>query len=342
MQRASIGGLALFVSVLVSVPAATLGQSETRERQAAAEAYDQGTASYLSGDYPKAAEWFETANRLSPAAPALIQAARAHQQAGHATRAATLALRLTLEYPDEAAAVKFAQGVLDQLEPRFVRVEVTCASCSLDVDGTLQESQIFFVEPGAPHNITASFETGERKQTVAGAAGETKTLEFEAPPRPIAPPAQSGAMAGGAPIDSASHKPLGPPVTFIAGGITVLLLAGSIVSTIDMNAGVEPYEEAVDEYNQCLQMAELSMEDATGCNDLYQVAQDQLDEGKSKETRTTILWSVTGGAAVVTAVIGLLLTDWSGNGNDSASATGLQFLVAPTHGGATLSMKGRL
>jgi tetratricopeptide (TPR) repeat protein len=339
MQRASIGGLALLVGILAfaTVPAATLGQSETRERQAAAEAYDQGTASYLSGDYPKAAEWFETANRLSPAAPALIQAARAHQQAGHSTRAATLALRLTLEYPDEAAAVKFAQGVLDQLGPRFVRVEVTCTACSLDVDGTLQESQIFFVEPGVEHSITASFETGERKQPVQGLAGETKTLEFEAPPHPIVPPTQSGALAG-ASIDSVSRKPLGPPVTFIAGGITVLLLAGSIVSTLDMNSGVDPYEAAVDDYNQCLR----TMDDATGCNDLYQVAQDQLDKGKSKETRTTILWGVTGGAAVVTAVIGLLLTDWSGNGDDSASAKGLQFVVAPTHGGATLSMRGHL
>jgi hypothetical protein len=336
MQRASILGLVVFVSILASVPAATFGQSEARERQAAAEAYDQGTASYLSGDYIKAAEWFETANRLSPAAPALIQAARAHQQAGHATRAATLALRLTLEYPDEAAAVKFAQGLLDQLAPRFVRVEVTCAGCSLDVDGTLEESQVFFVEPGIEHSVTASFETGERKQTVDGAAGEIKTLEFEAPPRPITPPAQSAAMA--ASIDSSSHKPLGPPVTFIAGGITVLLLAGSIVSTIDMNAGVDPYEESVDKYNQCVR----TMEDPAGCNDLRKVAQDQLDEGKSKETRTTILWSVTGGAAVATAVIGLLLTDWSGSGDDSASAGGLQFLVAPTHGGATLSMKGRL
>jgi tetratricopeptide (TPR) repeat protein len=338
MQRASIGGLVVFVSILVSVPAATFGQSEARERQAAAEAYDQGTASYLSGDYTKAAEWFETANRLSPAAPALIQAARAHQQAGHATRAATLALRLTLEYPDEAAAVKFAQGLLDQLAPRFVRVEVTCASCSLDVDGTLEESQIFFVDPGVEHSITASFETGERNQTVAGAAGEIKTLEFEAPPRPITPPAQSAAMAAGTPVDSSSGKPLGPPVTFIAGGITVLLLAGSIVSTIDMNAGVDPYEESVDEFNQCIEM----MEDSTGCDALRKVAQDQLDEGKAKETRTTILWAATGGAAVATAVIGLLLTDWSGSGDDTASAGGLQFLVAPTHGGATLSLKGRL
>src|SRR5690348_3550323 len=52
-------------------PSRAFAQSETRERQAAAEAYDQGTASYLSGDFARAAEWFETAHRLSPAAPAL-------------------------------------------------------------------------------------------------------------------------------------------------------------------------------------------------------------------------------------------------------------------------------
>ena len=79
------------------------------QRQAAAEAYDQGTAAYLAGDYAKAAEWFETANRLSPAAPALIQAARAHSKPANLPRAATLALRLTHEYPNEPAAVEFGE-----------------------------------------------------------------------------------------------------------------------------------------------------------------------------------------------------------------------------------------
>jgi hypothetical protein len=74
------------IAVLVAAAWLTAAQpgvaQDARQRQAAAEAYDQGTSAYLSGDYVKAAEWFETANRLASAAPALIQSARSLQQAG--------------------------------------------------------------------------------------------------------------------------------------------------------------------------------------------------------------------------------------------------------------------
>jgi outer membrane protein assembly factor BamD (BamD/ComL family) len=76
MHTARIAVLVAAAS-LAAVPSARA--QDARQRQAAAEAYDQGTAAYLAGDYEKAAEWFETANRLAPAAPALIQAARSAQ-----------------------------------------------------------------------------------------------------------------------------------------------------------------------------------------------------------------------------------------------------------------------
>src|SRR5436190_20809476 len=109
MQTARIAVLLAAACFAVARPAYA---QDARQRQAAAEAYDQGTAAYVAGDYEKAAEWFETANRMSPAAPALIQATRAHQQAGHSARAATLALRLTTEYGSEQAAQQVGQGVL--------------------------------------------------------------------------------------------------------------------------------------------------------------------------------------------------------------------------------------
>lgn len=333
MQSAQSRSLAI-VSCLILVCAGARAQSETRERQAAAEAYDQGTASYLSGDYPKAAEWFETANRLSPAAPALIQAARAHQQAGHLTRAATLALRLTLEYPEEVSAVQFAKALLNQLAPRFLRVEVICQGCSLDVDGSLQETNVFFVEPGVAHTVTASFESGERKQGVTGGAGETKTLEFSAPPRAIVP-ASSNPLRIAQPLEDRPNRPFGPIVTLVAGGVTVLLLAGSIVSTIDMNAGVQPYKDAAKEYNSC----ELTMPGDESCTALFRKADSRLNSGKSKQTRTTVLWAATGGAAAVTAVFALFLTDWSGS--DDTEAGGHPRLGFASSGdGATLLLKG--
>lgn len=344
MHRARIGRASLFSRLVLLCLCLCLAgrvasaQSEPRERQAAAEAYDQGTASYLSGDYPKAAEWFETANRLSPAAPALIQAARAHQQAGHLTRAATLALRLTLEYANEPAAVQYGNSVLQQLAARFVRVEVTCTGCTLDVDGTLQESQVFFVEPGVPHNVTASFETGERNRDVEGEAGTTRTLSFEAPPPPVVPDVGADAAAGGTQGRESDRKPFGPAVTLIAGGVTALLLAGSIVSGIDTKAGVDSYVDAASKHTFCSQSMGL---DSPECRALYDVAKAKLDRGEAKETRTTVLWIATGAAGAATAVIALLFTDWSGS-EEKASGHAMQVSVSATPYGAGVLMKGNL
>ena len=254
-RRRFAAALALLaIACAVVRPAWAQPQSDTRQRQAAAEAYDQGTAAYLSGDYEKAAEWFETANRMSPAAPALIQAARAHEQAGHLARAASLALRLTTEYPNEAAAVQFAQGMLGQLAGKFLRVDVVCDGCAIDVDGTLQESQSFFVEPDTTHEVTASFETGERKAEVTGHAGETQSLEFEAPPRPPTPietstPVETGTEG----IRDVQVKPLPPLATFIGAGVTAGLLGASIWSRLDTNSGVGPYEDAAKAWQDCAQ-----------------------------------------------------------------------------------------
>lgn len=85
---------------------------DARQRQAAAEAYDRGTAAYLDGEFTEAAQWFETANRMAPAAPALMQAIRSHQRAGEPdnfTRAATLALRLSQEYAEDPAASRVCE-----------------------------------------------------------------------------------------------------------------------------------------------------------------------------------------------------------------------------------------
>jgi tetratricopeptide (TPR) repeat protein len=307
-------------------------QSDARQRQAAAEAYDQGTAAYLSGDYEKAAEWFETANRMSPAAPALIQAARAHVQAGHLSRASTLALRIVTEYPNEGAAVQFAQGVLDQHAAKFLRVDVACDSCTLDVDGTLQESQSFFVDPDQNHVVTASFETAARKSEVSGAAGETKTLEFTAPPPP---PHPIGPAVGGGAVES-KPKPLPPLVTFIGAGVTAALLGTSIWSRIDTNNGVDPYKTAAGHYQTCLSDHN---NDTSKCKTQLGAAKKIYDDGQSKETRTTVLWVVTGVAAAATGAIALFFTNWSGTEKKPDDAP--RFALTPMPGGAALWMKGQ-
>lgn len=316
---------------------------DARQRQAAAEAYDQGTAAYLSGDYVKAAEWFETANRLAPAAPALIQAARSLQQAGQTARAATLALRLTTEYASDAAAVEFGEGMLQQLAGQLLRIDVTCNGCTLDVNGTLQEWPSFFVAPDEAHVVTASFETGDRRAELGGQAGEVKTVEFEAPP----PQAQSANPDDGDEPSSSSwpqppsdreKKPLAPVFTFVGIGLTAALIAGSVISTVDMNAGVDPYKEAADHYKMRCDV--LPMMPPSDCPELYEEAKSKLDAGEDKETRTTVLWVATGVVAAATTAVALLLTDWSGDESEKASRERIGIALSPGLREASVVVKG--
>jgi tetratricopeptide (TPR) repeat protein len=331
--------IAVLVAAAWLVVAHSAVAQDARQRQAAAEAYDQGTAAYLSGDYVKAAEWFETANRLAPAAPALIQAARSLQQAGESARAATLALRLTTEYASDSAAVEFGEGVLEQLAGQLLRIDVVCDGCTLDVNGTLQEWPSFFVAADEAHVITASFETGDRRAEVGGQAGEVKTVEFEAPP----PQASANRDDGDgttpsrwpqAPADGEA-KPLAPVFTFVGIGLTAALVIGSIASTVDTNAGVEPYEQAAAVYRM-----ECDGVTSDRCNDLRMDARSKLEAGEDKETRTNVLWIATGVVGAATAAVALLLTDWNGDAAERASRRRIDVAVAPGPREAAVVVKG--
>jgi hypothetical protein len=315
-----------------------------RQRQAAAEAYDRGTTAYVDQAYGEAARWFETANRLAPAAPALMQAIRAHERNDNAARATTLALELQTSYRDDNNAANFAHVILDKNSPSFVRVQVACdEDCKLDVDGKLEEHLTFFVVPDVPHALVATFETGSQSEQVQGAAGETKDLSFTAPP---APPVPALSLSGGkqeTTQDRSAKPPLPPLFTWIGIGVTVALGAATIISAVDAKAGVPEYEKAASMSRDCVSAG------AMNCSTLEAHAAALLDAGQSRETRTNILIGVTAAAAVGTGVLAFALTDWSGgsereHNTASRAHTGLRRLalrVEPRLGGATTVLEGR-
>jgi len=232
-----------------------------------------------------------------------------------------------------------------------VRVDVTCESCSLDVDGTLQEFKSFFLPPDTAHKVTASFETGEVAGEVSGAAGESKSLSFDAPPPPpdvVNPDDPEQQPDNGIIFGSdgkrrdVSKKPLPPLVTFIGAGVTGALLIGSIVSTVDVYARADDYEGAADKANAACRADPGS----SNCTTLYNKANDLLDDGEPTEMRTTILWVATGVVGAATVIIALTLTDWSGGDDaragvardEQASTLHLQPLIDPVRGSAGLSL----
>ena len=303
--------------------------------QAAARAFEQGQAAQLQEQYSRAADLFELADRLAPSAPALRSAIRNHLAAGNHVRAATLALVALDRYATDASTRQVADEALRHAQT-LARLIVTCRDpCALTVDGgaavtSAIESLELFVEPGA-HTVRAEWEGQEPvTREVTGEAGATVRVELEpsaptererepepavepdpaietepepepvaAPERDLLPPAE----------DEASGAP--PWLFFAAAGVTVAVAGLTLWSGLDMLS-------VRDEY----------IDDPT---------KERYDDGIERQTRTNVLIGVSLGLAVITAGLGALFTDWSGE-ERMAARPGL--FVA--NGGGGLAVAGRL
>jgi hypothetical protein len=271
---------------------------------------------------------------MAPAAPALMQAIRAHEHAENHTRAGTLAIELQNSYASEPQATDYAKNVLASTAPKLLLIQVTCdEDCKLDVDGKLQEYLSFFETPGQPHTLTATFETGSKTTRVQGEAGQTRDVQFEAPPPPPTPALDFSTGATQS-KDGTSGRPLPPLVTWIGIGVTGAVLAATIVSAVDMYNGVPGYKKIAEQSANC------PMAGSSDCNALARKARDELDKGQSRELRTNILIGATAFAAVSTGVIALFLTDWSSSDAKPADET-LGLRVEPRPGGLSTTLEGR-
>ncbi|AKF08592.1 tetratricopeptide repeat protein [Sandaracinus amylolyticus] len=317
----------LLLSVLASTPCVTHAQAPTapsttreptaEERQAAADAFDRGTRAYLARDYPRAAQWFETAYRMAPASAALVQAVRSHERAGNTVRAATLALRLRAMHAGDRDADRQSEQTL-RLASQLVRVDVVCDQpCTVELDGTLMEHPSFFVAPSTDHVVRASFSTGTAEQDVAaGEAGATRELRFEAPPAPpepvaVATPEPTPAEPTEATEPTEPVRPVesggGLSPAFAVTGIALTAISGGVLtwSGIDTLDGVDAYETSP--------------------------TPEGLSDGQARETRTNVLIGVTAGLAAVTVVL-MIFTDW--DGEPSSDEASVSAALVPIEGGA--------
>lgn len=284
-------GAGLTIVSIVLLVAQSAAAQDSRQRAAAAEAYDRGTSGYMTGEYAEAAQWFETAHRLAPAPAALMQAIRAHQKAENLARAATLAVVLQNDYPGEAQAVQYADQILADTAPSLLRVDVDCSACEIDLDEAVQQARSLFVDPSTSHVIVAHFSTGDVTKEISGRPGQTTTLRIAAPAARLAAPVNDPQEPSTSGSQDASGGGLPPLVTFIGAGVTGAFLVATIISGVDTNSGVDAYETAA----------------RNGSPNARQL----LADGESKETRTNVLIGVTAVFAVATGVIAGVLTDWS-------------------------------
>ncbi|MCA9604956.1 MAG: hypothetical protein KC619_05155 [Myxococcales bacterium] len=291
-----------------------------RDRQSAAEAYDRGTAAYLAEDFEGAAQWFETAHRLAPAAAALVQATRSYQRAGNDQRAATLALRLQTLYPEDPAARTTAERAL-QAARRFLRVDVACdGDCTIEVGGAIMGHTSFFLAPDADHEVTAEFATGRVHQNARGAAGETVSLSFEAPPAPEPEPDPDPVPLGD-PTPAPQVEPSdggggGVPLAVTITALVVTAGLGGVLiwSGVDALDGVPAYE------------ANPTMEG--------------LNDGRSREERTNWLIAGTAVAGAATVIL-MIFTDWGGGDDGNAEDTDVTAILDLDSDHAILGVRGR-
>lgn len=305
--------------LLLTVSGTARAQTEpsAADRAAAGEAYDRGTAAYLAHEYTRAATLFETAYRLAPSAPALIQAIRAHEHASEGVRAGSLAIRLQALYGSDRQAARQARQTLQHASHDYLRVDVTCdATCAIECDGTVEDYASFFVDPATPHTVRAAFDTGTPDaQTTTGAAGETQAMSFARPPEPPPPPVEDDTVAVVEPPPPPPYVPPPPPPSsggihpaiFITGAVLTAASAGVLVwSAVDMYDGVPAYR-----------------------NDPTEA---RLQDGQARELRTDIMWGVTGALAATTVVLAIF-TDWDGEPSTSSETPTVSLMGLPGGGG---------
>lgn len=373
-------GCSAGAATLVAVSRPTLAAAQTtpqseepsgEDRQAAAEAYDRGRAAFLARDFDRAAEWFETADRLAPAELALEAAVRANQRAGRTARSATLALQLQQRYPSSASAQELAASVLRQIAPRLGRVAVACNTrCQAELDGALQVSTTFFVEPGR-HTVVAHFRTGRVERSVDAIAGREQRIEVEAPPDTGR--GGPGGRGGDGPRDASSLEGLDleggggddeggrrrrrrgddddeagglPSAVFWISAAATVALGGTLIwSGLDTLNGADEYETRVADYEQ--NRAPRSAAEAS------------LEDGRDRELRTNLLIGATAAVGAATVVFAVV-TDWgggSGDGDERRARRGRdgararrgrdsarlapRLVAVPTSDGGAVSVQGR-
>jgi len=294
--------------LLAGVAHADEPQPSPERIKSAAEEFDRGRRAYLGKEYEQAAVHFESAFRDAPRAESLRLAIRARKEAKQLARAATLAAIAQQKYAADAGTAQLAKETLDEATPALQEYDVECTTeCGVTADGRVisqsdATKQRLFLDAG-PHDLGISFKTGSLARHVDAKKGGRETLTFEAPAAVATTPPVPTTTENPPPPppkQAESHKPLSPVVFFIAAGVTVAAGGATVWSGIDTNNN-----PGVDEVRrQC-----------AGKDDTCQAYAD----GRSAQLRTNVLIGVTAGVAVATAVIGLFLTDWSGQPKSSGA-----------------------
>lgn len=261
-----------------------------------------------------AAEQWEKAFEGSKDPSHLYRAAKDRQKGGDPAGAANdygryLALVKGKPATDKAGKKQTASATKEiaNLQKTLGRFALRATGSSkIQVDGypiEMTRSEEWYVMPG-PHVIEAKFETGVGKENATAEKGKLVPVVIAAPiegengtPPPTKPddpakpttsetPTGSSNNIATAQVSTSNHGKFSlPPFWFyVIGGATAVVGGLTVLSALDVGSKKDDFDKSK--------------------------TQDNLDAGKSAQTRTNILLVTTGVFVALTAVTAIVLVDW--------------------------------
>jgi hypothetical protein len=278
------------------VPSAT-------DQARARDAFERGSAAYRTGDFARAALEYSRADALDPNAAALRAALDAATLADDAVLGTELLDRATRAPPDadsrraiDAARARFAH--------RTGRVVIRCAPtsvCLATVDGATVDVTLPKIVTVGAHSVVVQSGGGLQPLIVSVAADQTIEVHAATPaPASPAPTAPHDASRGG----------MHPAYFFVALGATAIAGGVSVWSAVDTKSRHTQFDDAA-----------CNRAPTPGCGSL-------ASEGDAAQTRTNVMFAVSGALALATATLGVFVR-WSGPHGESIA-------IAPNGPGAAL------
>jgi tetratricopeptide (TPR) repeat protein len=275
--------LALVVALsMLATPASAQPDRGVTNRAEAGARFEEGTKAFDAGDFRRAAEAFEAAERLAPSHDAVWNAARAWHRAGEAARAATLYARYLRTAPADASDRGTATTQLANLAPRLARIEVHGDGIEqLKLDDAPCDDRIVYVSRGA-HILTALVGGRPMRKDQQVEGGDVVSVVFES----LAPLVDRPAQAPIPPPRAAPRSNRPWPRWVAIGGIvlTSAAVGFTIASGVDTDNALSKFEA--------------------------QSTQDNLSSGQGKQLRTNILLGTSVALGAATAAAAIWLVDW--------------------------------
>jgi hypothetical protein len=279
MMHPKSAALALLLGLAITRAAFGDATPTADDRKAASIAFRDADRAYRAGDYRHAAEAYHEAYVRAPHYAPLWNEARAWEKASEVERAANVYAKYLREAPANAPDRNRATAALDRLAKKLARLDIHAASGLVDVkvDGAAIEDVSVYVVPGA-HVVEARDGDAVVRQSPSVEAGSITSVALLAAPKP------SNAAVATLPPAPAPSRTWSPVVVYFGGAVTAITAGLAIWSGFDTLSQKTTFNAAP--------------------------TQDNLDSGRSKESRTNVIVGASAGVGVFTLAAAVFLVDW--------------------------------